>query len=678
MRRSLVVGAMMVVSACGGSRPEPTGAGGGSMAGGTAEPMAGGMATMGSPPSITTQPQAVSVEETASATFTVAATGEGLTYQWLRDGVAITDATGPGFTLAAARAFDDGARFSVRVQNASGAVTSAEARLTVTLKGIAVSADGGTVSSPDGLITLILPPGAITADATIRFRPVEPPPLPADAGAEDFAEGFPQRSWDLELTGAEFAAGPGFGVTMATPDPVRTETTYDPSETGLVRLCPDETALALGGNGGLCGAVTSMIPCSTNQPSTTVSLRRYRPIFPRPNALAQTIGSVGDDTIRRTFGGANWTAVVWDRRNTDPLQAFMTVFQTNGTAVATIPLAPEEDPIAHDGLGTFTIRIGRREGVSSTRCELSIRSITLSTLAGGATQVRLVEQAGQTFPISPGCTAPTTGLMTLGTFSGTNLNRLVELSPGKALREWALPAEISPNYPRLLAQAGRTAPLWVLGMSTMGCPNPCPYVASVDPMQTRPAFAPAVRLGDGRGVRSSPAGYRLVMAARGRMSGQVWVAFGATERTTSSPSFAGRIAVVGVDVGRTMATTGAFLPGSEALEPAGLDLDGLGRPVVVTTYGAYADGMQNDQGIYAYRVTPGSTTVPIQNFRLRDMSAAPGLSYSGGQNRGGGWLDGTGAVLSVSIDLGNTGLTNRGCSGGSTGCGDVLLLRTAL
>lgn len=54
-----------------------------------------------------------------------------LTFQWLRNGVAITGATSATYVTDPLLATDDGAKYSVRVTNAQGSVTSSEATLTV-------------------------------------------------------------------------------------------------------------------------------------------------------------------------------------------------------------------------------------------------------------------------------------------------------------------------------------------------------------------------------------------------------------------------------------------------------------------------------------------------------------------------------------------------------------------
>jgi beta-galactosidase len=84
-------------------------------------------------PAVATQPAAQTVEAGQPATFsvTLSAGTEPVRYQWLRDGSAVTGATGASFTLPGTAESDNGARFQVQVSNAAGSVTSAQALLTV-------------------------------------------------------------------------------------------------------------------------------------------------------------------------------------------------------------------------------------------------------------------------------------------------------------------------------------------------------------------------------------------------------------------------------------------------------------------------------------------------------------------------------------------------------------------
>ncbi len=83
-------------------------------------------------PSITTQPVSTTVTAPNQATFTVVATGTApLSYQWRRNGANISGATNASYVLNPTAGTDNGALFSVVVTNVGGAVTSANATLTV-------------------------------------------------------------------------------------------------------------------------------------------------------------------------------------------------------------------------------------------------------------------------------------------------------------------------------------------------------------------------------------------------------------------------------------------------------------------------------------------------------------------------------------------------------------------
>ena len=87
----------------------------------------------GQPPAIVTHPQNATVPVGGSATFSVSASGTApLSYQWQRNGVNISGATGSSYTISNAQLGDNGAQFRVVVTNAHGTATSNAAVLTVT------------------------------------------------------------------------------------------------------------------------------------------------------------------------------------------------------------------------------------------------------------------------------------------------------------------------------------------------------------------------------------------------------------------------------------------------------------------------------------------------------------------------------------------------------------------
>ena len=140
-RETAAVVAALLLSACGGGSGSGTAAGGGSS---PTVPVA-------QAPTITAQPVAQTVTAGQSATFTVKASGDSLSYQWQRDGKDIAGATADTYTLAGAQASDDGAAFAVVVKNAGGTVTSNKATVSVTAalppaQGLSVLA--GTLGGP--------------------------------------------------------------------------------------------------------------------------------------------------------------------------------------------------------------------------------------------------------------------------------------------------------------------------------------------------------------------------------------------------------------------------------------------------------------------------------------------------------------------------------------------------
>jgi hypothetical protein len=85
-----------------------------------------------SAPVITMQPTSQSVTIPNSAVFSAAATGTApMSYEWMRNGLAISGASGPTYATPATSTADNGAAFSVVIGNAAGTVTSAAATLSV-------------------------------------------------------------------------------------------------------------------------------------------------------------------------------------------------------------------------------------------------------------------------------------------------------------------------------------------------------------------------------------------------------------------------------------------------------------------------------------------------------------------------------------------------------------------
>ncbi len=91
-------------------------------------------------PVITTPPANVSVTAPAPATFSVVAIGATpMSYQWRRNGTAISGATSSSYTLSPTAVSNSGSVYTVTVSNAGGSVTSTPATLTVSAAPIAPS-----------------------------------------------------------------------------------------------------------------------------------------------------------------------------------------------------------------------------------------------------------------------------------------------------------------------------------------------------------------------------------------------------------------------------------------------------------------------------------------------------------------------------------------------------------
>jgi len=88
----------------------------------------------GPPPTITKQPENLTVNEGQSAAFTVVATSKTtIRYQWLFNGVDITGANESTYTIASAKKADEGS-YSVKVANDDGYIVSDNASLKVRIK----------------------------------------------------------------------------------------------------------------------------------------------------------------------------------------------------------------------------------------------------------------------------------------------------------------------------------------------------------------------------------------------------------------------------------------------------------------------------------------------------------------------------------------------------------------
>ncbi len=98
-------------------------------------------------PAIATQPASQTVIAGKTASFTVAATGTApLTYQWSKNGAAISGATSSTYTTPAETTTDNNAQFTVAVSNIAGKATSNAAILTVSASTLLLNSSSSSLS----------------------------------------------------------------------------------------------------------------------------------------------------------------------------------------------------------------------------------------------------------------------------------------------------------------------------------------------------------------------------------------------------------------------------------------------------------------------------------------------------------------------------------------------------
>jgi sugar lactone lactonase YvrE len=119
-------------------------------------------------PSIGTQPADAKVVDGATTTFSVAASGSSLSYQWQRDGKNIAGATGASYTTPVLRMADNGARFQVVVSGPNTSVTSNAVTLTVTPIALSLTAQPQAQTARDGEVATF--DVAVTGSEPIQYQ----------------------------------------------------------------------------------------------------------------------------------------------------------------------------------------------------------------------------------------------------------------------------------------------------------------------------------------------------------------------------------------------------------------------------------------------------------------------------------------------------------------------------
>lgn len=142
------------------------------------------------PPSITTQPQSATVTEGESVSFSLAASGSGLSYQWQQssDGgqswTDISGATSVSYKTGATTLQMNGTQYRCVITNAVGSVTSAAATLTVQEKTEPVDPDPTPTPDPDPTPTPDPEPEGPSTDGSEGWTDIQDEITDADDGDE--------------------------------------------------------------------------------------------------------------------------------------------------------------------------------------------------------------------------------------------------------------------------------------------------------------------------------------------------------------------------------------------------------------------------------------------------------------------------------------------------------------
>jgi|HubBroStandDraft_4_1064222.scaffolds.fasta_scaffold01280_2 hypothetical protein len=191
-------------------------------------------------PTISSQPASAKIGAGQTASFSVAATGTApITYQWSKNGAAISGATSSTYTTPAETSADNNATFTVSVSNAAGSATSNPATLTVAastllLNSSASSLNFGNVTLPNSSAQSVTLTNAGNSSITISNVTV--------SGAGFNATGVsgiiltPGQTATLTATFAPAAAGSATGKIIVASNATNSPGTISLSGTGVTTV----------------------------------------------------------------------------------------------------------------------------------------------------------------------------------------------------------------------------------------------------------------------------------------------------------------------------------------------------------------------------------------------------------------------------------------------------------
>ena len=260
-------------------------------------------------PSIITQPTSQTVMAGQTATFAVAGSGSApLSYQWHKNGVAVSGATSAIYTTPVTATSDSGSQFSVAVGNSSGSVTSNTATLTVNAMPILITVTPNTAkvvvggiqqfaSNVSGTSNIAVTwslsgvgctgaaCGIISANGLYTSPSSVPSPATVTLNATSVAD--PTKSTSASITiAAALAVLLSISPTSASV-PTSSMQLFTASVTGA-----SNTAVTW----GLSGVGCSGTSCGTLATSSLSAVYSAPPVAPSPTTVNVTAASVADPT----------------------------------------------------------------------------------------------------------------------------------------------------------------------------------------------------------------------------------------------------------------------------------------------------------------------------------------------------------------------------------------------
>jgi hypothetical protein len=354
-------------------------------------------------PTVVTHPASQSVPAGNSATFTVAANGGGLGYQWLFNGTTIAGATSASYSIGVVAAGNAGS-YSVRITNSAGTVTSNAATLAVTaavpstayLTNLSIRSGAG--AGAETLIVGVSIGGAnTTGTKNLLIRAIGP-----TLGGFGVTGALSDPRFDL-YAGSNVLVGNDNWDATATPLATQTAVgafalTPGSRDAALVRngLAAGGYTVQITGVGGTTGVVLAELYDLTAAASVTASTPRLVNISARTQ-----VGTGGDILIagfnvggtgtRRlliravgpTLGAFGVTGALTDPRLEIYAGANVVASNDNWDAAAT-PLALQT------AVGAFALTAGSRDAVISVNLAPGGYTAQVSGV-GGTTGVALVE-----------------------------------------------------------------------------------------------------------------------------------------------------------------------------------------------------------------------------------------------------------------------------------------------